>query len=92
MYEFRQRQQDLQTKMQEHSNADEKFNLTLVTVLELAKNAGRLFKSSSVDEKRQLLNLVCSNLSLREKNLYFIYRKPFDILAKGSNCSKWLPE
>ena len=28
MYEFRQRQQDLQTKMQEHSNADEKFNLT----------------------------------------------------------------
>lgn len=55
MYEFRQRQQDLQTKMQEHSNADEKFNLTLVTVLELAKNAGRLFKSSSVDEKRQLL-------------------------------------
>ena len=47
MYEFRQRQQDLQTKMQEHSNADEKFNLTLVTVLELAKNAGRLFKSSS---------------------------------------------
>ena len=78
--------------MQEHSNADEKFNLTLVTVLGLAKNAGRLFKSSSVDEKRQLLNLVCSNLSLRDKNLYFIYKKPFGIFTKGFNCFKWLPE
>ena len=92
MYEFRQRQHDLQNKMMEHAKADEKFNITLITVLELAKNAGRLFKSSSVDEKRQLLNLVCSNFTLREKNLYFIYKKPFDMLAKGSNRSKWLPE
>ncbi len=32
-----------------------------------------------------------SNFYLNDVTLYPVYRKPFDLIAKGSLCSSWLP-
>lgn len=87
--ELKQRQIEIGGEMSSHTEADGKFNEALLTVLELARNAYTLFKSSELDEKRQLLNFVTTNLVLEGEKLHFTYRKPFDVIAKGLNNTIW---
>ena len=87
--ELKQRQIDIGTEMSSHTEADGRFNETLLTVLELARNAYSLFKSSEITEKRQLISFVTTNLVLEGEKLNFSYRKPFDAIAKGLKCTNW---
>lgn len=57
-------------------------------VLDLAQNAVDIFKSSNFSQKREIIGCVFSDLQIKEKNLYFLYKKPFDLLVKGSNFFK----
>ncbi|WP_424246203.1 recombinase family protein [Elusimicrobium posterum] len=91
MTEYKRKQREIELKISEHTTADEKFNITLLTVLDLARNAYGLFKSSSIEEKRKLLSFVTTNMNLEGKKLNFVYRKPFDEIAKGLNNLEWLP-
>ena len=53
-----------------------------------------MFKSSKVEQKRQLINLLLSNLKLRGKTLEFELKKPFNVLVNLQNYenrSVWLP-
>ena len=50
-------------------------------VLELAKNAQRLFDKQEPREKRRFLNFVVSNSSWRDGELSVSLRQPFDLLA-----------
>ena len=34
------------------------------------------------EQKRRMVNLVSSNLTLRERTIDFAYRKPFDVIAE----------
>lgn len=61
-------------------------------LLELAGQASEMFRVRSLDDRRQLLNVVASNFVVDGKNIVPTYRKPFDLLAKGLSCSKWLPD
>ncbi|MCB1215554.1 MAG: recombinase family protein [Deltaproteobacteria bacterium] len=81
--ELGQRIQELEDQLTLHNNADEAFNNTVITLLNLASRAYELFESSKVDQKRQLMNFVLSNLNLKGKNLEFSIRKPFDVFTKG---------
>ena len=90
MQELKRKQYDISERINEHLQADEKFNISLLTVLDLAKNAYGLFESSQIEEKRQLLNFITTNLTMEGKKLHFTYKKPFDMLAKGYDCSKML--
>jgi len=61
--------------------------------MELASRAYELFEFSKVEQKRQLINFVLSNLKLKGKTLEFEIRKPFDVfinLKNAKNCSVWL--
>lgn len=92
---FKQKLADLQAeqsrlkllKAQNTINEDE-FKVSLDEVMDLANNAVNLFRSSKVEEKREILKLVLLELQLKEKNLYFSYKKPFDLLVKGLNNPK----
>ncbi|MDR1087431.1 MAG: hypothetical protein LBL16_04285 [Endomicrobium sp.] len=55
--------------------------------LKIGKNIPSLFKSSKVEEKRQIINLVLSNLKLKNKNLEFSYRKPVDLIKDFKDCA-----
>jgi len=50
-----------------------------------------LFKSSEVEEKRQLIKLILSNLRLSGKNLVFDAAKPFDLILNCSDDLVWYP-
>ena len=53
-----------------------------VRILELARNAQRLFKKQKSREKRRLLNFVVSNCSWKGGELTATLRQPFDLLAE----------
>jgi len=63
---------------------------TVRKMLELSKRLENLYLSATSEEKRELVNFVCSNLILRGKKIEYIYRKPFDLLAEGLHSAKWL--
>lgn len=93
--EYKERQSAILTEMHIHSDADEEFYLTANTVLNIAKRALEIFKSSEVPEKRQLLNFLLQNCQLEGKNLSFSMRYPFDRILSTSNQPiglQWLDE
>jgi len=64
--------------------------MTLISLLNLCSRAPELFKSSKVEQKRQLINFLLSNLKLRGKKLEFKLKKPFDVLVNLDYRSNWL--
>jgi len=59
-------------------------------LLDIASNAHDLFVSSEIEEKRQLMGFVFSNLKIRGKNLEYSMRRPFNMLVNTSNRQEWL--
>ena len=88
--EYKQKQQDLLLQMEEHDKADKSYYLTSIMVLELASRAYEIFKSSEIDEKRQLLNSLRQNCLLDGKKLKFELKKPFDVILSYSKSQAWL--
>jgi hypothetical protein len=68
--------------------------------MQLASRDYELFKGSEVDEKRQIIKLVLfyfvktsknrSNLRVKDGRVLWNAIKPFDLIAKSSDCSDWL--
>ena len=58
------------------------------TVLDLAKRAKEIYESSKVEEKRQILNFLFSNLEMKDKKPMITLREPFDKLVAVSNHLK----
>jgi len=92
-YELKQKQYELENKLHKITQADEEFSITLIKLLDICSRAYELFEISKVEQKRQLINFVLSNLQLRGKTLEFELKKPFDVLVNIQNCknrSEWL--
>ena len=53
-----------------------------VQLLELARNAQRLFEQQEPRQKRRLLNFVLSNCSWENGEVVATFRQPFDLLAE----------
>ena len=68
-------------EIERHTAADQSYLEEGVRVLELARNAQRLFDKQEPREKRRLLNFVVSNCSWRDGELSVSLRQPFDLLA-----------
>jgi hypothetical protein len=66
------------------SAADQSHLEDGVKILELAKNAQRLFDKQEPREKRRLLSFVVSNCSWKGGELAVNLRRPFDLLADTS--------
>jgi len=81
----------LDIKLKQHTKADARFTITINYLLNLASRAYRLFESSKVEQKRQLINFLLSNLKLRGKTLLHEINKPFDAILNANKCSIWLP-
>ena len=89
-YELKQSQYDLNLKLKQYTEADEKFGITVNYLLDLASRACELFESSKIEQKRQLINFLLSNLRLKGKTLLYDVNKPFDAILNSNKCSEWL--
>lgn len=81
---------DIQAQMQSHIVADTTFVTTVESVFLVVSKAGELFKSSKVEQKRALLNLLLSNCTLKDGTLQYSLNKPFDALVNLAENKKWL--
>ena len=87
---LRQRLHQLNHQLEGHTKADESFAKTVTALLELASRAYESFLSSEIEEKRQLMGFVFSNLKIKGNKLEYSMRKPFDTVAKLPNLQEWL--
>ena len=83
--------EDVIAKLNKLQGAEDNYYLTAKYILDLANRAHQLFTSSEVDEKRQLIKLVLSNLRLDGKKPLWIARNPFDALLKREDHLLWRP-
>lgn len=74
--------------MATHVDADKASLITVKTVLDLAKRAKEIYESSKVNEKRQILNFLFSNLEMKDKKAIITLREPFDKLVAVSDHPK----
>lgn len=63
----------------------DKYMQTARELLELSSRAFSLYEKMNAQKKREFLNFLCSNYTLTEKKLSPTYKKPFDLLVKGSD-------
>jgi uncharacterized protein with ParB-like and HNH nuclease domain len=88
--ELKQRQYELADRLKRITEVDENYSITLISLLNICSRAPELFESSKVEQKRQIINFLLSNLKLRGKKLEFELKKPFEVLVNIENCSNWL--
>ena len=80
----------LDEKLVQLTSGDKSFVITSSYLLNLAKIAGKLFKSSKPELKSKILYLVLSNLELDNKKLHFNLLSPFNKLLALCENSTWL--
>ena len=89
--EYTEKQAKIMSQINSHDKADKEHYITANTILNLAKRAREIFESSEAEEKRQLLNFLLQNLELKQKNLLYKLKTPFDTVLQASKCSSLLP-
>lgn len=85
------RQQEINLLLEQHHKGNEQFKIALISLIALASHAYDIFASSTIDEKRQMLGYVFSNLELEGGKLRFSLRTPFHLFADLASCQEWLP-
>ncbi len=88
---YRSKQNEIQEKLNNLKKADEDYYISAEYILNLANRASALFKSSEPKLKRQILKLALQNCTIKDENLSFTYKNPFNVLAEGVYCNNWLP-
>ena len=89
--EYRREQNNIKVKMDNLQEADEQYYFTASYLLQMARRAPEIFKSSKPDIKRQLFKLVLSNPTINDGTLCATIRKPFSYFAEGLSRSNWGP-
>jgi site-specific DNA recombinase len=69
-------------EIERHQSADQSYMDEGVQLLELARNAQKLFERQEPREKRRLLNFVLSNCTWEDGEVVANFRQPFDLLAE----------
>ena len=87
--EFEIRRKEIVQEIENHNEADDKFVKCLISLLELASSAGKTFKGSTIEKKRNLINMVFVNLKLKGQKLDFTLRPPFDQFVKCAKTGEW---
>jgi site-specific DNA recombinase len=80
--EWRGEQDRCLREIERHQTADQSYLDEGVRILELARNAQRLFEKQEPREKRRLLNFLVSNCSWKGGELTTVLRQPFDLLVE----------
>lgn len=82
-------QENINEEMQYHIQADKHFDIAVSTILTLGKDLHKLFMSSKVDAKREILNFLLSNLKINDGKLSYTWNFPFDCLTNFRHLTNW---
>ena len=80
--QWREEQNRCQREIDRHQSADKSYMEEGVQLLELARDAQRLFACQQPRQKRRLLNFLLSNCSWEDGEVVATFRQPFDLLAE----------
>ena len=86
---LKERQYELSELISSYDGIDDKLSKKLLDFINITTNAYETFKGSNMDEKREFLNFVFANLSLRGEKLDYSLAFPFDKLQEMANCPTW---
>lgn len=89
--ELTRRQAELVEELQIYQKADDSFRASLELLITLASRASEAFERGNLLEKRQIMNCIFSNLSLRGKKLEYTMALPFSEWPKKPSVVEWLP-
>ncbi len=65
------------------------FQDSLVLLLKVVSNAGKIFKSSKIEQKRKIIGFVFSNLYLDGQEVHYKLNRPFDKLVGLPKDKVW---
>jgi site-specific DNA recombinase len=85
--QWREEQNRCQREIERLQNADKSYLSEGVALLDLARNAQRLFAKQEPREKRRLLNFVLSNCTWDDGEVVATFRQPFDMLAETTTAA-----
>lgn len=88
---FREQLNDIDTRLALLQDAEDNYYITAKYLVDLTQRAYELFKSSEVEERRQLIKLVLSNLKVEGKKVVYEAKKPFDMILNSADRQAWLP-
>ncbi|NLQ05541.1 recombinase family protein, partial [Cylindrospermopsis raciborskii MVCC19] len=80
--QWREDQARCQREIDRHRNADDSYLSEGIALLELARDAQRLFAKQQPHEKRRLLNFLLSNCVWDDGAVAATFSQPFDMLAE----------
>ncbi len=87
--QFRDDLDNINVRLAKLQEAENNYYIITKRLLELTSKAHDLFIGSEVDEKRQLISLVLSNLQISGENIVYNVVKPFDAIMKSNDCQVW---
>lgn len=86
--QWREEQDRYLREIERHQQADQSYMDEGVQILELARNAQKLFERHEPREKRRLLNFVLSNCTWEDGEVVASFRQPFEVLAETTALAK----
>ena len=89
--QFREEISNVDTRLSQLQGAEDSYYITAKYILEVSNRAYDLFIGSEVEERRQLIKLVLSNLKLDGEKLVYDAHKPFDLILDCSDRIVWRP-
>lgn len=89
--EYEMQKIDLQNKIQSLQAPDTSVERAIDKVLNFSQNSYEIFKSSQIEEKRRILNIVFANFFMEGKNPVISMRKNFNLLSNLGGCQDWCP-
>lgn len=78
-------------ELEGHHEGNDQFKIALSMLVTLASKAWDIFQSSTIDEKRQLIGYVFSNLEMEGANLRYTLKTPFNLFINMGDHQKWRP-
>jgi site-specific DNA recombinase len=75
--EYQNEMLEIDSKLNSMSKAGTKYYITANRILEICQGMGKIFESSKVDEKREILKILLSNFELCGKKLEYKLNSPF---------------
>ena len=82
-------QEELQSRRNNYFNASINYGKVVTDLVSITSRAWRIFESSSIERKRQLLGLIASNFTIDGKNLCVELNSPFDVIANLNKTQEW---
>ncbi len=88
--ELKERHLELAMRIEQHQKGESVYRTTLESLISVASRAAAIFESSKIEQKRELIAFVFSNLRLKGKKQEVSLRSPFDLMVNRRTYASWL--